>query len=280
MPKDQLFKLLLCKTEIIRIGWHLAQGDSRDDFVRDPISHADYAGNLSNRLLYLIEQVQSDRYRPRHLIEIDVPKSGLSVRPGNVLPIEEASLLHAIVYLLAPKLDKKLSAAVYSYRLRPDWEKKVKKGRSLFREVEVEAPFLKKQTIRSFSPFDAWYERWPAFEKDAQEALKTEGFTHLTKTDIFSYFEHIDLRLLHDLISSILKIEEEKILQLLCRILGGWTRFSSAGMPFTRGIPQGNDVSSFLGNLYLIPTFKVEVQQRRKRPQAVFCSPDTFWACC
>ncbi len=28
------------------------------------------------------------------------------------------------------------------------------------------------------------------------------------------------------------------------------------------------------------PTFKVEVQQRRKRPQAVFCSPDTFWACC
>ena len=68
----------------------------------------------------------------------------------------------------------------------------------------------------------------------------------------FSFFEHIDLRLLHDLLRSLLKTEE-KILQLLFRILGGWTRSSIAGLPITRGIPQGNDVSSFLGNIYLIP---------------------------
>ena len=30
----------------------------------------------------------------------------------------------------------------------------------------------------------------------------------------------------------------------------------------------------------LNPTFKVEVQQKQKRPQAVFCSPGIFWACC
>lgn len=100
MANDQLFKEL-CRPEIIKIGWHLAQGYSRDNFVRDPIGHADYASNLSNHLYYLIEQVQSQRYRPRHLIEIDVPKSGLSVRPGNVLPIEEAAILHSIIYLLA-----------------------------------------------------------------------------------------------------------------------------------------------------------------------------------
>ena len=47
MANDQLFKDL-CKPEIMKIGWHLAQGDSRDDFVRDPISHADYASNLSD----------------------------------------------------------------------------------------------------------------------------------------------------------------------------------------------------------------------------------------
>ena len=173
MANDKLFKEL-CRPEIIRIGWHLAQGDSRDDFVRDPVGHADYASNLSDRLYYLIEQVQSHRYRPRHLIEVDVPKSGLSVRPGNVLPIEEASILHSIIYLLAPKLDKKLFNSVYSYRLHPEWDKKAQKGESLF-------------------------------------------------------------------------------LQLLFRIMSGWTRSSSAGMPVTRGIPQGNDVSSFLGNIYLIP---------------------------
>jgi hypothetical protein len=137
--------------------------------------------------------------------------------------------------------------------LHPEWGKKAKKGESLFREVDIDLPFLKKKTIRSFSPFDAWYERWPAFEKDAQISVKKKGFTHLTKTDISSYFENIDLRLLHDLIRSLLKTEEEKLLQLLFRIMGGWTRSSIAGMPVRRGIPQGNDVSSFLGNIYLIP---------------------------
>ncbi|MBI5675747.1 MAG: hypothetical protein HZC48_08000 [Nitrospirae bacterium] len=252
MSNDQLFKEL-CRPEIIRIGWHLAQGDSRDDFVRDPVGYADYASNLSDRLFYLIEQVEAHRYRPRHLIEVDVPKSGLSVRPGNVLPIEEASILHSIIYLLSPKLDKKLSDSVYSYRLHQEWEKKAKKGESLFREIDIDLPFLKSRTIHSINPFEAWYERWPAFEKDAKDSVEKEGYTHLTKTDISSYFENIDLRLLHDLIRSLLKTEEEKILQLLFRIMSGWTRSSSAGMPITRGIPQGNDVSSFLGNIYLIP---------------------------
>lgn len=251
MANDQLFSQLN-KPEIIKIGWHLAQGDSRDDFVRDSVNHADYAFNLSDRLAYLIEQIRSHRYRPRYLIEVDVPKSGLSVRPGNVLPIEEASILHAAIYLLAPKLDKKLDSSVYSYRLHPDWEKKAIKGQSLFREVKVDIPFLKKGTIHSISPFEAWYERWPAFEEDARKVYLSGLYSHLTKTDIFSFFEHIDLRVLHDLLRSLVK-SEEKLLQLIFTILSGWTRASNDGLPINRGIPQGNDVSSFLGNIFLIP---------------------------
>ena len=90
IANDKLFKEL-CKPEIMKVGWHLAQKDSRDDFVLDPIRHADFASGLTDRLRFLIEQVQNGRYRPRHLLEVDVPKSGLSVRPGNVLPIEESS---------------------------------------------------------------------------------------------------------------------------------------------------------------------------------------------
>ena len=90
-------------------GWHLTQADSRDDFVLDPAGHADFASNLDERLYHLIEQIKTDRYRPRHLLNIDLPKTGLSVRPGNVLPIEESIILHSIAYLLAPILDKQLS---------------------------------------------------------------------------------------------------------------------------------------------------------------------------
>jgi hypothetical protein len=249
---DRLFKQL-CSPNVIRVGWHLAQADSRDDFVTDPIAHADFAFNLQRRLNHLIEQIQSNRYRPRHLLEIDVPKSGLSVRPGNVLPIEEATLLHAITYLLAPLLDKKLDKAVFSYRLHPEWKKRVRKRDSLFRKAEVDTPFLRRGTVRSINPFDAWYERWPAFEEAARQACTTEGFTHVTKTDITAYFENIDLRLLDVQIRTLLRRDEGKLLELLFRVLEGWTRATSAGTPIGRGIPQGNEVSSFLGNLYVLP---------------------------
>jgi len=252
MAEDKLFKELL-KPEILKIGWYLAQGDSRDDFVRDPVGHKDYAVNLSARLEFAIEQIQSQVYRPRYLIEVDVPKSALSVRPGNVLPIEEAAILHAAIYLLAPKLDRKLPANIYSYRLHKEWGKRASKGQSLFREVEIEVPFLKSQTIRSISLFDAWYERWPAFEEDAKKKYQNEGYSYLTKTDIFSFFEHIDLNYLQNLIRAQLKTKEEKLLQLIFTILNSWTRVTSTGMPINRGIPQGNEVSSFLGNLILIP---------------------------
>lgn len=249
---DELFKEL-CKPNTMRIGWHLAQNDSRDDFVADPVGYSDFAANLDDILSHLVQQVHTHRYRPSHLLEVDIPKSGLSVRPGNVLPIEEASLLHAIVYLLAPYLDKKLDEAVYSFRLHTDLKKRIKKRDSIFRESSIKFPFLKRTTIRSISPFEPWYDLWPDFEASASNAITQEGYTHLTKTDISAYFENIDLRLLEIQVTSLLKRDEPKILQVLFRVLQGWTRVTSMGMPIGRGIPQGNEVSLFLGNLYLVP---------------------------
>ena len=36
----------------------------------------------------------------------------------------------------------------------------------------------------------------------------------------------------------------------------------------------------FLVRILLHPTFKVEVQQKQKRPRSVFCRPGISWACC
>src|SRR5690242_8679999 len=101
MPEDALFNKL-CRPQVLRIGWHLAHADSRDDFISDPAGYADFGASLGARLGYLVREISNDRYRPRAVTNIDVPKSGLSVRPGNVLPIEESALLHAITYLIAP----------------------------------------------------------------------------------------------------------------------------------------------------------------------------------
>ena len=251
MPDNQLFKTL-CQKDTLQIGWHLAQTDSRDDFLSDPNGYADYASSLPERIDYLISEIESLRFRPRHLIEVQVPKSGLSVRPGNVLPIGESMVLHAITYLIAPRIDKYLDGQVYSYRLVGDWEKKIKKGRGLFREASREIPFLKKKTVRQFDPFASWYEAWPDFQNARSSAVLSDGYTHLTKTDITAYFENIDLRTLEALLRRYLP-NEPRLIRLLMRVLGSWTRRTSSGIPVGRGIPQGSDVSSFLGNIYLIP---------------------------
>jgi retron-type reverse transcriptase len=251
MIENTLFRELL-KQSTLKAGWHLANLDSRDDFVSDPVGYGDLASGLSNRLSFLIRELQYDRYRPKHLIHVDVPKSGFGVRPGNVLPIEEAALLHAIVYLLGPKLDSRLSDSVYSYRLHKDWKKRIKKGRSLFRETDNEIPFLRGKTVRRIDPFEPWYVAWPEFDEQRVSLVKKEGFTHLTKTDIAAYFENIDLAILDSLLRSLVP-REPILLSLLSRILHSWTRTTSTGTSVGRGIPQGNEVSSFLGNIYLLP---------------------------
>jgi len=48
------------------------------------------------------------------------------------------------------------------------------------------------------------------------------------------------------------------------RILHSWTRRTPAGIRIGRGIPQGNNVSSFLGNVYLAPLDKILVAFARK----------------
>ena len=252
MPQDDSLFKELCRPETLKLGWHMAHLDSRDDFVIDAASYEDFTLQLNQRLDHLLVEVRNRRYRPRYLTEVEVPKDGLSVRPGNVLPIEEAVVLNAITCLLAPKLDRKLRKEVHSYRLHENWRKRIKKSKSWFNKSDLEIPFLKNKTIRQLSPFSSWYEAWPEFDRERIEAARKRGFKYVTRTDIASYFENIDLGIFEVQLRSLLP-KENAIIELLMRILHSWTRETSTGTTVGRGIPQGNDVSSFFANLYLIP---------------------------
>ena len=178
MALDSLFRRL-CDPSTIEIGWHLAHGDSRDDFATDPLGYADYAFMKSDRFRFIVEQLRNDRYRIGRLTDIDVPKNGLSVRPGNTLPIEESTILHAIVFLIAPKLDAKLKNGVYSYRLARDWQKRAAKARSLFSHADIESlPFLKRKTLRSIALDQPWYVAWPEFDAAGVMTLPLFSASH------------------------------------------------------------------------------------------------------
>ena len=245
---DSLYKKVY-DINLLKKAWHLARSDSRTDFIQDPLMYNDFALNLGKNLYDISIALKEERYHPNPLRFIDVPKSTLSVRPGSITSIEDRIVLFAIIYLIAPKLDKKLPDTVYSYRLKKKFDKK-----SLFKDLEIlKYPFLKKKTIQKhIEILEPWYGQWPKFIEESVYAFEEEGYKFLTVSDITAYFENINLRILRDILLKHLP-HEQKLLNLLCSILEYWTWPAVHGLSIDRGIPQGNEVSSFLGNIYLLP---------------------------
>ncbi len=247
MPKD-LYEQLL-SLNVLRRAWHLARNDSRTAFVSDPIRYSDFAFDFDENLRRLRDALATDDYHPSPLLRIDVPKSTLSVRPGSFPQIEDLIVGFAIVILIAPKLDGCLPEGVYSYRLKekPDRD-------NLFRDVQIlKHPFLKRRTIQQRVDIaEPWYGIWPEFANDTRLAYQDKGFNFLSVSDISAYFENINIDLLRDLLLKHLP-KQQRIINLMTSMLHYWTWRSYEGRPLPRGIPQGNTVSSFLGNIYLLP---------------------------
>lgn len=245
---NKLYKKL-CDTKLLKRAWHLVRNDARTDFIHDTYRYSDFGFNLEDNLKSILEDLRRENYYPKPLFEIDVPKSSLAVRPGSVPEIEDRIVTYAIIYLIAPCLDKKIPEGVYSYRLKPE-----KVRDSLFHDHEIlKFPFLKKKTIQErIDIVEPWYGQWPIFIEKSKYAFEEEGYKFLAISDIVSYFENIDLEILRDEILLKYLPKEQKIINLLMHILEYWTWRSCEGKAVLRGIPQGNEVSSFLGNVYLL----------------------------
>ena len=239
----------LCSMDVLKRAWHLVRNDARTDFIHDTYRYSEFGFNLEENLKSIQEDLFREKNYPKPLLEIDVPKSSLAVRPGSVPEIEDRIVTYAIIYLIAPCLDKKLPEGVYSYRLKSE-----KVRDSLFHDHEIlKFPFLKKKTIQErIDIVEPWYGQWPIFIEKSKYAFEQEGYKFLAISDIVSYFENIDLEILRDEILLKHLPKEQKIINLLMHILEYWTWRSCEGKPVSRGIPQGNEVSSFLGNIYLL----------------------------
>src|ERR1041385_7444289 len=157
MPKDRFPDL--CKLDTLKAAVNYVLDDQKDDFIPDVLGHRDYFFNLDENLKRIARNLAHGTYRPRPLREIDVPKSGLSVRPGSTLDIEDHIVAFGIAYLLAPLLDRVLPESVFHFRVR-------KKGNRLDpkRLFDNEQPILRRRSIRrQLRVFDDWYDVWPEF---------------------------------------------------------------------------------------------------------------------
>ena len=245
----QLWDQLQTRETLTR-GWHLARSDVRQDFSQDLYSTDVYGHDLKENIRETINRIRTDTYQVSPLFRIEVPKGTLSFRPGAVIPIQDRVVLSAITLLLAPHIDKQLPESVFSWRLKDPLPKRG----PIFREGDItDLPFLRKRTIRiRVDPFEAWYRLWPEFDERTRELFRKEGYRFLATSDIAAYFENIQLPILRDQLLKHVHGEPE-IVNLLIHFLETWAERTGDGRAHFRGIPQGNFISSFLGNFFLLP---------------------------
>lgn len=254
--QDRYWKFLTDEN-ILRRAAHLVGVDSRHDFRESYIDRQLFSYYRDDVVRDIIQSLDSGQYQPHPITYVNIPKSDLAERPGTMIAFRDRVVVQAIIMIIAPLADEHLSDNVWSWRVKPELRGKtpdIVSERGLFGETDVsEFPFLKRKTINTYiEEFEPWYALWPDFDKKSRAALSSSGNNFMLFSDIAGYFENISLPMLRDLLYRVVP-ESPNTINLLMRHMSAWCRPAYDGSATLRGIPQGNAVSSFLGNLFLKP---------------------------
>lgn len=196
--------------------------DRRDDAFPDIVGYRDYKKGLEENLNTLRERINNFRvYRADLPLRIDLPKRGFTLRPGLVPLINDRITYQAIADLFSQHF--KQEPSVYSNKLAGQ---------------------------ESNQMFKRGVELWIAFQNKIEDYC--HQFPFVVETDITAYFDHINhglmLSRVSDLFGKTINPDELKAVKvLLQRMWGRW----NIGYIKNFGIPQINDASSFMANLYL-----------------------------
>lgn len=254
--QDRYWKFLTDEN-ILRRAAHLVGVDSRHDFRESYIDRQIFSYYREDIVRDIIQSLESGQYQPHPITYVNIPKSDLAERPGTMIAFRDRVVIQAIIMIIAPLADEHLSENVWSWRVKPELRGKtpdVVSERGIFGETDVSSfPFLKRKTINTYiEEFEPWYALWPDFDRKSREALSMSEYNFMLFSDIAGYFENISLPMLRDLLYRVVP-ESPNTVNLLMRHMSAWCRPAYDGSATLRGIPQGNAVSSFLGNLFLKP---------------------------
>jgi len=195
--------------------------DRRDDAFPDIVGYRDYKRNLDENLRALQNKIRDwGQYQTGLPLSIDLPKRGFTLRPGIVPLIDDRITYQAI-------------ADLFTQHFTP--EPNVYSNRSAGNDADQMSVL--------------GVELWIAFQNKIEEYCYQ--YPYIVETDITAYFDHISHRLMlsriTDLFGKIEHNELESIKVILNRMWGRW----NVGFIKNFGIPQINDASSFMANLYL-----------------------------
>jgi hypothetical protein len=209
-------------------AWKRVLADAQDDILPDPIDYADYRHNAAPHI-ERTRRMFREGFHSRDLLRIDAPKRGFTLRPGTTLLIEDRLVYQALVDKFAESVDRRLESerVVCGYRVR-----KGGGSRRLFKHGIT---------------------MWLRFQEMVRSGYQQVGYTYLLNTDLVAYFDHINHTILQEQLRTF--GVKDNILRPLFDLLKRWE--TSHNM----GIPQGQDPSSFLGNIYLDPVDKAMIRE-------------------
>jgi hypothetical protein len=198
------------------------ESDRRDDPFPDVVGYRDYKRSLNENLQALRGRIADwGKYQAGLPWLIDLPKRGFTLRPGNVPLIDDRIAYQAIADLYVPHFTPEPN--VYSYRSAGN---------------DADHMFL------------FGVQLWVAFQDKVAEYC--HEYPYMVETDITAYFDHISHRLMisriTDLFGKALHPDQLQTTTVMLRRM--WDRWN-VGFMKSFGIPQINDASSFMSNLYL-----------------------------
>lgn len=212
---------LLNKLDLTK-AFRRVDSDRRDDAFPDIVGYRDYKKNLEENLSALGAKIQSlGKYKTDLPLSIDLPKRGFTLRPGIVPLIDDRIAYQAIADLFTQFFQPETN--VYSNKLAGN---------------------------DSNQMFIHGVELWIAFQNRIEEYCYQ--YPLVVETDVTAYFDHINHELMlsriTDLFGKVIEHDElEGIKVILRRMWGRW----NVGYIKNFGIPQINDASSFMANMYL-----------------------------
>lgn len=166
--------------------------------------------SLDKKLKGIIEDVKSSKYEPEDLQGLFIKKNKSKKLRALAIPsLKDRILQRAVVQVLSPSIDRLLDESSYAYR----------KGLSRLSAA-----------------------------KTIKESYK-EGFRYVLETDIETFFDSVNWKILFDRIDIILNSDP------LGDIIKKWVSvpviYNGKKIIRTLGLPQGSAISPLLANLYL-----------------------------
>lgn len=220
-----LFERLSSK-ENLKLAYKYVQGElTRSTLAINPVDHPAVTAidALGEQFFAALERYLRDgNYSPEKGFFVYIPKDNLGLRPVCLLSMIDRIVYQAIFNqnILGYKIDGQLSDKMcFSYRVND------KDGSDYFLHYS---------------------KGWDAYCR-AQAKAFHKGFVWKTEIDVQQYYEHIPIGKLIESLEKDFGIKDQQILSLLKTQLCTWVEYPD----LPKGIPQGQNASSILGNAYL-----------------------------